>query len=50
MAPIQAKVKSTTSQFLKHRSPYLDDIIFSTVPTAYVAVGLAASKALSVPK
>ena len=28
IAPIQAKVKSTTSQFLKHRSPYLDDIIF----------------------
>ncbi len=34
IAPMQAKVKSTTSQFLKQRFPYLEVKTFSTVPTA----------------
>ena len=47
---MQANVRSTTSQFLKHLAPWVLERIFSTVPTAYVAVGLAASTALSVPR
>ena len=49
-APMHANVMSTTSQFLKQSSPNLDEYLCSSISMMYVAVGLAPSKADSVPR
>ena len=46
---MQAKVKSAISQFFKHLSPNFSEKYSSTNSVAYVADGLEASRALSVP-
>ena len=49
-APMQAKVMSTTSQFLKHSGPYFFEYRCSSMSMMYVAVGFDPSKADSVPR
>ena len=48
--PIQAKVRSTISQFLKHLFPNLSLSKSSTISITYEEIGFDESRPVSVPK